>query len=137
MGLLDNFKKNKHEQESQLINWLYSRADQLSGTQLTELLRYALVIFGDPALGMFLIRLLIKKINTHIDCQFEPRTKEDFNKWLDDFFAKTSLETQRAIFVTAVFDVYQHNVTSASAIMHKIDETLEKLKQTPEFEKLK
>jgi len=136
MGMLENFKKNKKEREDELINWLYDRIDQLSGQQLTELLKYVFIAFGDPAAGMYLIRLLIKKINRHIGSEFEPRDKAGFEKWLYDVFGKTDVKTKRAIFVTAAFDIYMHNVVSAANIMHKIDEALAELRNTPEFNAL-
>ncbi len=137
MGILNNFLKDKEKQESELINALYERTDKLSAAQLTELLRYLFLIFGTEAAGFMAIRVLIQKINRHIGCEFTPKEKKDFERWLLEFFAKTDIEKQRAVFVTAALNVSQLNIVSGSHLMMKIDEALEVLKKTPEFDKLK
>lgn len=133
MGILEDFKKNKASQEQKLIDFLYDKVDRLNAAQIKELLRYTFIIFGDPKLGMFLIQLLVKAINKHIGANFVPRSKEDFEKWLQDFFSKIDLAKQRAILVTAIFDIHKHNFISASDLMLKVDQCVADLEKTPEF----
>lgn len=133
---LERFSRSKDEEDRRVIDSLYERVDRLSEDQLSELLRYGFRIFGDVAFGMTLVRRLIEKINKQIGCDFQVKEKADFEKWLTEFFSKTDLEKRRAIFVTMVFDVYKTNVISSSNLLHKIDEALNQLNQTPEFKNL-
>ncbi|GEM_PF-3580053 len=133
MSRFEDFLKTRDAEDRNVIDALYDRVDRLSDEQLAELLRYGFKIFGDVAFGMTLVRRLIEKINKQIGCDFQVKEKSDFEKWLTEFFEKTDLEKQRAVFVTMVFDVYKTNVISSSNLIHKIDEALSQLNQTPEF----
>lgn len=133
MGILDRFTEEKKRQESAMIDWLYSRADELTQAQLTQLLRYIFKYYGEEKKSIWMMSFLIKEINRHIECAFLPKEAKDFDYWLDNVFAKVNHEKQKAIFVTACFNIWKTSTFSAAGIMAEIEKILAECRQLPDF----
>lgn len=131
-----NKKANEERKERTLIDFLYKKADEMSAAQLTELLRYCFIAYGNNALGVMAIKNLIRKVNEFIKSDMEPDKKEDFYIWLKEVFAKTDHEKQKSMFVTIAYTVYRLNFLSAAGLMAGIDEASKKLSEVPEFKAL-
>lgn len=135
--MLSDFLDKKKNEERALIDFLYRKSDELNQAQLTELLRYCFIAYGNNALGVMAIKNLIRKVNEFIKCDMEPDKKEDFFIWLKEVFAKTDHEKQKSMFVTIAYTVYRLNFLSAAGLMARIDEAAKKLTTVPEFNELK
>lgn len=134
--MLNDFLNKKANEERTLIEFLYKKADELSQAQLTELLRYCFIAYGNNALGVMAIKNLIRKVNEFIKSDMDPDKKEDFYIWLKEVFAKTDHEKQKSMFVTIAYTVYRLNFLSAAGLMARIDEASKKLSEVPEFKAL-
>lgn len=133
MGILDRFKESNLKKESEMIDWLYGKADELTQAQLTQLLRYIFKFYGSEKKSNFMLSFLVKEINRHIECAFLPREAKDFNFWLDSVFCKVNHEKQKAIFVTACFNIWKTSAFSSAAVMAEIDKILAECRQMLDF----
>lgn len=128
MGLLDGFLGNKKKQSEDFTDWLYEKADSLGCENIQKLTTYIFKVWGSGATGLLLIKnTLIPGINKHSGVAWIPENQKEVEEWLEEVFEVTTPENQKAILVTAAFDVYQHSVLSASQIMKAIEETIERM----------
>lgn len=136
MGLLETFRLRKQKEKSELITFLEKKIEPLSPQQVKTLCRYIFLSFGEGGAAMTLIKVLTQRINESYGLDFIPRSQKDVDLWLDKLWEKTTEPVQKTMLITAVFDVYQHNILSFSDLVHKIEGLFNDLNKTPEFVRL-
>lgn len=130
MGILEAFKKKKEKEESDFISWAYSKADEMQPGQIGKLLEYIFRLYSEAPGAGILIKRLIEKISKLIG-HTEP--VKDYKLFLEQVFSKVNFEEQKAIFVTACFDIWKISTFSAAALIVEIEKVLAECRQLPEF----
>lgn len=133
MGILNEWRERKKQEERKIIEALEERINPLNSEQVKEICRHIFLTFGEGGVAIRLIKLLTERINAEFKINFVPKNQEEVSTWIDLLWSKTDEPLQKSILINGVFDVYRFNILNFSALMHRIEGLFSELNTLPEF----